>query len=97
MTLPKHPARPLPSRLFIYARVSNDYQGADPKLDELSAASCTTILGKHACQADRARPVLVAAPARPWLERRLTPNLESYTTAGPLVERDSIRLRCSTC
>jgi len=45
MMLPKHPARPLPSRLFSYARVSTDYQGADPKLDELGAAGCTSILG----------------------------------------------------
>ncbi len=32
MMLPKHPARPLPSRLFSYARVSTDDQGTDPQL-----------------------------------------------------------------
>src|SRR6201746_2257883 len=45
-------------RLIGYARVSTEDQGADPKLDELRAAGCETVLEEHASGADRTRPVL---------------------------------------
>jgi DNA invertase Pin-like site-specific DNA recombinase len=42
-------------RLIGYARVSTEEQGMSPRLDELRAAGCATVLQEHASGASRSR------------------------------------------
>src|ERR1700689_5002084 len=45
-------------RLIGYVPVSTQEQGADPQLDELWSAGCSTVVEEHASGADRQRPEL---------------------------------------